>query len=74
MTDRENGKVWEKGDMTVLTYKLFPEANLKYSEDAVSFAMKIRITLLLSVTGRRPIQLICVLERKMIGEVKDGDG
>lgn len=48
--------------------KLFPEANLKYSEAAISFAMKIRITLLLSVTGRCPIQLIRVLGRKMVIE------
>ena len=46
------------------TYNLFPEADLKYSEDVISFAMKIRITLLMLVTGRCPIQLICVLEQE----------
>lgn len=64
------GKMENCGKRETWLLKLFPEANLKYSEGAVSFAMKIRITLLLSVPCRCPIQLICILGRKMVIEVK----
>lgn len=51
-------------------YKLFPKACLKYSKDVITFAVKIRITLLLSVTSRCSIQLKSVLGRKVVLKVK----
>lgn len=51
-------------------YKLFPKAYLKYSKYVVTFAMKIRITLLLSVTSLCSVQFKSVLGRKVVLEVK----
>lgn len=53
-------------------YKFFPASNLEYTEDTISSAVKIRIILLLSITGRCPIELMCFGDEDLCrGEKKE---